>query len=122
MPSAYRIRDVLYILTALLIAGLGWARHLYQPRPDSLEPLLAFHQMTAPQKIVVGRGISLNTASARDLELLPGIGPKTAEKIIRWRETHGFFTSPEDLLLVRGVGPKTLEAIEPMIQWNELRQ
>jgi competence ComEA-like helix-hairpin-helix protein len=121
MSSANRIRDVLYIFTALLITGLAWALETHQPRPDSLEPLVAPHSMTAAQKLVVGRRISLNTASARDLELLPGIGPKTAEKIISWREHHGWFSSPEDLLRVKGVGPKTLEAVNSMIQWNELR-
>lgn len=55
--------------------------------------------------------ISLATASARDLELIPGIGPKTAHALIDYREHSGPVQRIEQLLEVRGIGPKTLEKI-----------
>ncbi|MDX1386405.1 MAG: helix-hairpin-helix domain-containing protein [bacterium] len=122
MPYSPWVRDILYIVVALLICGLAWVREVRQPRPDSLEPLLHSSELNAAQKIVLGKGLSPNSAPARDLELLPGIGPKTAKKIVHWRETRGFFDSPADLLAVPGIGPKTLAVLEPYLDWEPLRQ
>ena len=58
--------------------------------------------------------IDLNTATARELELLPSIGPTMAERIIAYRETNGPFASIDDVENVPGIGPKTLESIRPM--------
>ncbi len=55
--------------------------------------------------------VHINTATWEELSTLPGIGPKTAQAIIQFRDRHGPFKSPEDLLQVRGLGPKKLAAI-----------
>jgi len=53
----------------------------------------------------------LNAATAAQLEALPGIGPKTAEAILRYRQENGPFRSVEELLRVKGICPKKLEAL-----------
>ena len=58
--------------------------------------------------------INLNTATAQELELLPGIGPVMAGRIIAYREANGLFTSIDDVESVPGIGPKTLESIRPL--------
>jgi competence protein ComEA len=55
--------------------------------------------------------ININTAAASDLELLPGIGPSLAQKIIEFRQENGPFETIEDLLDVSGIGPSKLEEI-----------
>lgn len=55
--------------------------------------------------------ININTASLRELCMLPGIGKETAEKIIAYRERHGVYMDPKDLLNVEGIGKKKLENI-----------
>jgi len=60
--------------------------------------------------------ISLNSASADQLQLLPGIGPSTAEKILEYRQAHGGFTSVDELLDVKGIGPKKLEKMRPWLR------
>lgn len=54
--------------------------------------------------------VNVNTADAASLaDALTGVGPKTAEAIVGYRDQHGPFRSMEELLNVKGVGPKTLE-------------
>jgi competence protein ComEA len=60
--------------------------------------------------------ISLNTASAEQLDTLEGVGPATAAKILAWRREHGGFRSVEDLGQVPGIGPKRLAALRPRVQ------
>jgi competence protein ComEA len=43
------------------------------------------------------------------LQLVPGIGPATADKILQMRKSYGAFKSVDDLLAIRGLGPKRLE-------------
>ena len=70
----------------------------------------------APTAIADTTGrINLNTATAEELDTLPGIGEKTAAAIIEMRSKLGGFRYPEDLLLVHGIGEKKLEAIYDLI-------
>lgn len=54
-----------------------------------------------------GPKVDLNTATAAQLEQLPGVGPVTAQRIVAWREQHGRFSRVEELQEVDGIGPKT---------------
>lgn len=53
--------------------------------------------------------VNLNTATSEELQLVPGIGPVTAEKILQMRKSYGAFKSVDHLRAVRGIGPKRLE-------------
>lgn len=55
--------------------------------------------------------VNINTASAEELALLPGIGESYAQNIVAYREENGAFLSPQDLLSVEGIGQARLEAI-----------
>lgn len=59
--------------------------------------------------------VNINTASASELDTLPGIGPAYAERIITYREEHGGFSNIEELQEVAGIGPKTYEKLKDMI-------
>jgi competence protein ComEA len=59
--------------------------------------------------------ININTANSRELELLPGIGPALAARIIAYRTENGAFRSVDDLDNVKGVGPRTLDRLRPMV-------
>jgi competence protein ComEA len=61
--------------------------------------------------------ININTASAKELEALPNIGPARAQKIIEYRETHGPFTSIEEITKVNTIGPKIFESIKDLITY-----
>ncbi len=72
------------------------------------------HQST-PSTGADGKGelIDINSATAKELERLPGIGPQIAGRIVAYREQHGAFKRVDDLTKVRGIGPKTLERLRP---------
>ena len=62
--------------------------------------------------------ININTATAIELEQLPGVGPSTAQAIIEYRMTNGVFIVIDDLLNVRGIGPAKLRNIAPNVRVN----
>jgi competence protein ComEA len=68
-----------------------------------------------PQATAVQFPINLNTATAEQLEAIPGIGPVLAQRIIEYRQTHGRFQSVDELLEVRGIGSKRLESMRPYV-------
>jgi competence protein ComEA len=59
--------------------------------------------------------VNINTASAGELEGLPGIGAKTASLIVEYRQKNGPFKKVEELMNIRGVGEKNFLKIKPQI-------
>jgi competence protein ComEA len=59
--------------------------------------------------------VNLNTASADQLEALPGIGPALAGRIVAWREQNGRFTSVDELQEVSGIGPATFAELADLV-------
>ena len=53
--------------------------------------------------------VNLNTVTSEQLQQVPGIGPATADKILKMRKSYGPFKTVDDLLAIRGLGPKRLE-------------
>ena len=60
--------------------------------------------------------VDLNTATADQLDALPGVGPVTAAKILAWRSEHGRFTVVDELAEVAGIGPKTLAELRSLVR------
>ena len=59
--------------------------------------------------------VDLNRASAAELEGLPGVGVRTAERIIEYRTKHGGFKKIEELMNVQGIGEKSFLRLKPLI-------
>jgi competence protein ComEA len=59
--------------------------------------------------------ISLNNATAEQLDTLDGVGPSTARKILDYRTAHGGFASVDDLAQIPGIGPKKLESLRKQV-------
>lgn len=77
---------------------------------------LVVPRRVAPGTATAGAGrLDLNTATAQDLEALPGIGPVLAGRIVAYRAAHGPFQRVEDLLQVEGIGPKLLDRLRARV-------
>jgi len=63
-----------------------------------------------------GAVVNLNLATLEDLQLLPGVGPSTAQKILNYRTEHGSFRKPEDLKKISGIGEKIYENLKDFIE------
>jgi competence protein ComEA len=59
--------------------------------------------------------VNLNTATVTELMQLPRVGPRTAQRIIAFRQEHGPFQRLEDLMNVKGIGEKTFKRLRPYI-------
>jgi competence protein ComEA len=90
----------MFVLTALAAA---------QPMAQSAHPKTAV-QAAKPTVVV-----NLNTASATDLQELPGIGAKVAARIVDYRQKKGPFKKVEELMNVQGVGEKSFLKLRPQL-------
>jgi competence protein ComEA len=59
--------------------------------------------------------VNVNTASAEQLDLLPGVGPAIASRILDYRQKNGAFKSLDDLMLVQGIGEKSFAKMKPYL-------
>jgi competence protein ComEA len=62
-----------------------------------------------------GAVVNINTAAATELQALPGIGAKTAARIVEYRQKNGPFKKIEDLMNVRGVGEKNFLKLKSQV-------
>ena len=128
-PGLYRLREGARVADAVARAGgpnghadLA-ALNLAAPLVDGIQVLVppraravgasAEKGLAAPGSVQpgLGRKLSLATATADELDELPGVGPITAQKILDYRTEHGPFRSVDDLDAVPGIGPATIEEL-----------
>jgi competence protein ComEA len=63
--------------------------------------------------------VNINTATQAQLESLPGIGAKAAERIVEYRQKNGHFKKVEDLMNVKGIGEKSFLKLKPLLTLTE---
>jgi competence protein ComEA len=59
--------------------------------------------------------VNINSATAQQLEALPGVGPKLAARIVEYRQKSGGFKSAQELMNVKGIGEKNFEKIQAYV-------
>ena len=121
------------VLVGLLLLGAAhdlWkAAHSHPPASAGLQDavpgdtLLAGAGAAEPQPALDAGGarpassrpLDLNRADARSLDLLPGVGPVLAERIVQQRRRFGPYRDLDELRAVRGIGPRLLERLRPLL-------
>jgi len=78
-------------------------------------PLPVDHWQAPAPATSARAAIDLNSASVADLEGLPGIGRRTAERIVEHRQKNGAFKKIEELMNVKGIGEKSFLKLKPLI-------
>ncbi len=127
-PGVYNLPDGSIAQDAINAAGGPTSQasfaniNLAAPLRDGQLIILGSIEDSAPQSnsnsktsLTSSFQINVNTATAPELESLPGIGPSLAASIVAFRQENGPFTELEDLLAVSGIGPAKLEQIRSFV-------
>ena len=111
-------------LVILILVGSGfWGVRRFAPavflgKPDLIAVPNEEHSQSQTTETLAPSTpelLNINTASAEELQTLPNIGARMAQRIVDYREQHGKFTSVEALQNVKGIGAKTLEKLRPFV-------
>jgi len=135
-PGLYRLREGARVADAVARAG-GSTRRAELAALNLAAPLVDGVQVLVPERVQVAPGVpptvepeagapdaaiaglgpkvSLATATAEELDELPGVGPVTAQKILDYRAEHGPFRSVDDLDAVPGIGPTRVEQLRDLV-------
>lgn len=108
-------RAVIYFLIAMLALGLAvkFCRQTAALPALKIESVRFSKEKADINEIIRQRQkVKINTATAKDFERLPGIGPALAERIVEYRDQSGDFLTTDDFKKVKGIGPKKYEAIK----------
>jgi len=114
LPAGARVADALAAAGGPLPGADLEALDLAQPVADSesLRVPLVNHPDTAPKLGVPLQRVSINRATAAELEKVPGIGPQLARRIVIYRP----YRNLDELIKVPGIGPRSLERLRPHLK------
>ena len=111
--SLFRFVAILLVVLALLMVAVCAMLPLVKPKQQTAygigEPAATAVMAVQDQRI------NLNTATLEEIMQIPGIGEKTAQAILDFREENGGFSYVEDLLSVSGIGQARLETIKAIV-------
>ena len=127
-PGLYRLAKGSRIADAVAKAG-GTTEKAAVDGVNLAAPLADGEQVVVPSRVPGGGAaagssgsasassgpVSLSTATAEQLDALPGIGPVTAQKIVDYRTAHGAFQSVDELDAISGIGPAKLDQLRGLV-------
>jgi competence protein ComEA len=128
-PGLYRLQQGSRIADAVTRAG-GATGKAQLDGVNLAAPLADGEQVIVPLRVAGGGAaaapagtpgasssgpVSLSTATAEQLDALPGIGPVTAQKILDYRTKHGAFHSVDELDAISGIGPAKLDQLRDLV-------
>jgi competence protein ComEA len=126
-PGLVRLAEGSRVAAAIAQAG-GLRRGAERAGVNFAAPVSDGQQVVVPQRgaaVAAGAGggaasastgpVSLSSATAEQLDALPGVGPVTAEKIVAYRQQHGAFRSVDELDAISGIGPSRIADLRGLV-------
>ena len=113
VPRGSRVNDLIQIAGGATEYAFLDAINLAEIAHDQMQIHVPVSGEMTPDGLQ--RRINLNTATAAELQTLPGVGPAVATRIIDLRQRMGGFRRVEDLLNVNGIGPTVFENMRDLI-------
>lgn len=114
LPDGSRIEDAVQAAGGLTKDADPQGINLAARLSDGMQVYVPYLEGKTPATPVVQR-VNINTASASELDALPGIGPTLAQTIVDFRVQNGPFQTLEDIMNVPGIGQATFDRIKDMI-------
>lgn len=124
LAAGSRVADAIRAAGGLVAGGGSGALNLARTVGDG-EQIVVSHDapVAPPVSSNTGSGgaavvdvVDLNTATASDLDALPGVGPVMAARILQWRAAHGRFAAIDQLREVSGIGAVTFERLKTHVR------
>ncbi|SFF50427.1 competence protein ComEA [Actinacidiphila alni] len=124
LPPGSRVADALAAAGGALPGTDTSALNLARPLTDGEQILVGITPppgAAAPPGPAAAAGaptapVSLNSATAAQLDTLPGVGPVLAQHILDFRTQHGTFTSVDQLRQIPGIGDRKFSTLKPLVQ------
>jgi competence protein ComEA len=98
-----------------LAAAVHDGERVYVPKVGGTVPPVVGADVVVVDNTAATGPVNINSATAEQLDVLPGVGPTTAASIISHRQQHGPFQTVEQLADVRGIGPAKLDALRGLV-------
>jgi competence protein ComEA len=119
MGRSLLIKLAMLVAAIALVLWIGWPVPQDAPSPAEPEQPTAQAPVAAPVTSVpqatTAAKVNLNRASADELQILPGVGPVLAQRMVDWRKAHGRYRTVDDLQGVKGIGKKRLEQLRLLV-------
>ncbi|MFC4035491.1 helix-hairpin-helix domain-containing protein [Streptomyces polygonati] len=123
LPKGSRVADALAAAGGPLPGTDTTPLNLARPLTDGEQVLVGVTPAPAATAASAGEQagagpaapLSLNSATAAQLDALPGVGPVLAQHILAFRTQHGGFTSPGQLRQIPGIGPRKYATLQPLV-------
>lgn len=110
-----RVRHLIGAL-ALVASAASLAAAQEAPKPQAAASAAAPTKKAAStHKATAQSPVNINTATAEELQTLPGIGPAVSRRILDYRQKNGSFKKAEDLMNVRGIGERSFLKLKPLV-------
>jgi len=126
-PGLVRLAEGSRVADAIAHAG-GLRRGAERAGVNFAAPVSDGQQVVVPERGAAGAAgagggatsastgpVSLSSATAEQLDALPGVGPVTAEKIVAYRQQHGAFRSVDELDAISGIGPSRIADLRGLV-------
>jgi comEA protein len=114
-------KALIFLVAALLVgSGITLYKKTHTQFASELVPLgreavVSPNDMKQSSLVPDAKLLNINSATAEELQLLPGLGPNLSRRVVEYREVHGGYSKIEDIMQVNGIGPKTFQRIKEYI-------